>query len=561
MKKFLLFTGVLLTLVLVWAGCAPTPAPPPAATPTPPPAATPTPPPAPTPTPEEVVEEPQYGGILNFAVAKDPPSYDCHRETTFACIHPVAPFYSTLLRFDQWNYPEVVGDVAESWTISEDGLTYTFAIRDGIKFHDGSALTARDVKATYDKIIFPPEGVVSKRKGSYLMVESVEAPDDHTVVFNLKWPSPSFLANLASPWNFIYKADIIEDDPHWYETNVNGTGPFKFVEHVPGSHLTGEKNEDYFVEGRPYLDGFKAIFIKSTSARVAAVRGGEALIEFRGFSPAARDEMVAALGDKLTVQEGPWLCYLSVAINNEKEPFDDVRVRKALTLALDRWEASETLSQIAMLKYVGGIMRPGSPFAISEDELTQLAGFGKDIEAAREEARALLADAGIPEGFSFTFKNRDLPMPYEPLGVWLVDQWRQIGLDVELKVEETGDFMSDRAEGNFETIMDWECGFMDEPDLQLYKFLSHGISGSNYSRYTDEVLDELYEKQGRAKSPEERLDLIRQFEKRLLDEKVYTFPTLWWFKINPHWAKVRGWNQLPSHYLNQDLRDVWLAEE
>lgn len=102
---------------------------------------------------------------------------------------------------------------------------------------------------------------------------------------------------------------------------------------------------------------------------------------------------------------------------------------------------------------------------------------------------------------------------------------------------------------------------MDEPDLQLYKFLSHGISGSNYSRYTDEVLDELYEKQSRAKSPEERLDLIRQFEKRLLDEKVYTFPTLWWFKINPHWAKVRGWNQLPSHYLNQDLRDVWLAEE
>jgi len=506
-------------------------------------------------------EEPRAGGVLNFAVGADIPSYDCHRETTFGCIQPIAPFYSTLLMFDQWNYPEVVGDVAEDWTISEDNLTYTFTIRDGIKFHDGSILTARDVKATYDKIIFPPEDVVSSRKGSYLMVESVEAPDDQTVVFTLKWPSPSFLANLASPWNFIYKADILEEDPHWYETNVMGTGPFKFVEHEPGAFLRGEKNEDYFVEGRPYLDGFNAIIITDSSARVAAVRGGGALIEFRGFSPVERDAMVAALGDKLTVQEGPWLCYLSVDINTEKEPFNDVRFRRALTLALDRWEASETLSQIAIIKYVGGVMRPGSEYAATEEELSQLAGFGHDIEAARAEARSLLAEAGVPEGFSFTFQNRDLPMPYEPMGVWLVDQWRQIGLEVDLKVKESENFFADRADGNFDTTMDWDCGFMDEPDLQLAKHLSFDKSGANYSRYTDEVLDELYEKQAKATSFEERRDLIRQFEKRLLDEQAYTFPTLWWYKINPYWAKVRGWNQLPSHYLNQNLRDVWLAED
>jgi len=214
--------------------------------------------------------EPRSGGVLNFAVRADIPSYDCHQETTFGCIQPIAPFYSTLLMFDQWSYPEVVGDVAEDWTISEDNLTYTFTIRDGIKFHDGSILMARDVKATYDKIIFPPEGVVSSRKGSYLMVKSVEAPDDQTVVFTLKWPFPSFLANLASPWNFIYKADILEEDPHWYETNVMGTGPFKFVEHEPGAFLRGEKNEDYFVEDRPYLDGFNAIFLWGDTVNTAS---------------------------------------------------------------------------------------------------------------------------------------------------------------------------------------------------------------------------------------------------------------------------------------------------
>ncbi|MFQ5848557.1 MAG: ABC transporter substrate-binding protein, partial [Candidatus Methylomirabilales bacterium] len=499
----------------------------------------------------QAAKAPRYGGILNFAVAKGPPSFDCHRENTFACIHPIAPFYSLLLKFDQWHYPKIVGDVAESWTISKDGKTYTFRIRTGVKFHDGSTLTARDVKATYDKLIFPPKGVVSARKGSYLMVKSVEAPNDHTVVFRLKWPSASFLANLSSPWNFIYKADILAKDPHWYEKNVNGTGPFKFVEYVPGSHLSGKKNEDYFMKGRPYLDGFKAIFIKSTSARVAAVRGGRALIEFRGFSPAARDDMVRTLGGKIKVQEGPWICYLSVAINNEKPPFNDVRVRKALTLALNRWEASETLSRIAILKPVGGILRPGSEYAATEGELTKLAGYGKDITAARKKARRLLKQAGISKGYSFTFKNRDLPMPYEPLGIWLIDQWRQVGLNVEQKVEEKGPFFSDRKKGNFQTIMDWECGFMDEPDLQLFKFLSKGKSGANYSRFVDSTLDKLYEEQGRATTHKERRKLIRTFERRLLNEKVYTFPTLWWWKINPHWAKVRGWNQLPSHYLNQ----------
>lgn len=504
---------------------------------------------------------PRYGGVLNFAVPKNPPSFDCHRENTFACIHPIAPFYSLLIRFDQWNYPEIVGDLAESWEISQDGLTYTFQLHTGVKFHDGSTLKAADVKATYEKIIFPPEGIISARKGSYIMVDAIEAPDDLSVVFKLKWPSLSFLPNLASPWNFIYKANILAKDPHWYESKVMGTGAFTLDEYVTGSHLSGKKFADYFMEGRPYLDGFKAIFISASSARVAAVRGGEALIEFRGFSPTARDDLVRALGDKITVQEGPWLCYLSVAINNEREPFNDPRVRRALNLALDRWQASETLSQITFVKGVGGVMRPGSEWAPSHEELTQLEGFWTDIEASRTKARELLEEAGVPAGFSFTFKNRGLGEPFEPIGVWLIDQWRQIGLNVEHVVQEDGPFFADRSSGDFDTTMDWECGFMDEPDLQLFKYLSFEKSGSNYSRYADETLDELFQRQSQAGSIEERRTLVREFEQRLISEKAYTFPTIWYYKINPHWAKVRGWNQLPSHYLNQDLRDVWLAAD
>jgi len=506
-------------------------------------------------------EQPKAGGTLDFAVGETPPSFDGHRETTFAMIHPLAPHYSTLLRFDQENYPKIVGDVAEKWDVSKDGLTYTFKIRKGIKFHDGSLLTAKDVKATYDKIIFPPEGVASARKASYEDVVKVEAPDDATVIFKLKSPSAAFLANLASPWNFIYKADILAKDPRWYEKNVMGTGPFVFVEYVPGSHWVGKKNPDYFVKGRPYLDGYRAVFIRDTAPRVAAVRAGQALIEFRGFSPAARDDLVRALGGKIKVQESPWLCNMTVAINNEKKPFDDVRVRRALTFAIDRWEGSKALSQFSIMKPVGGLLRPGSEFATPEAELSKLAGFAKDSEASRKEARRLLKEAGVPEGFAFTLKNRNVKEPYEAAGVYVIDQWRKIGLNVTHLPQEGGPYFADLRGGNFEASIDFACDFMDEPDLQLFKFVSSDKSPINYARYKDPVLDDLYVKQGRVTDLKERLKLIRQFEKRVLDDQAYTFHILWWQRIVPHHSRVNGWKILPSHYLNQDLRDVWLAPE
>ena len=506
-------------------------------------------------------EQPKAGGYMTFAVGETPPSYDGHRETTFAMLHPLAPHYSTLLRFDPENYPKIEGDVAESWTVSKDGLTYTFKIRKGIKFHDGSLLTARDVKATYDKIVFPPEGVASARKAYYAMVEKVEAPDESTVVFHLKWPSASLLRQLASPWNFIYKADILAKDPRWYEKNVMGSGPFTFVDYVAGSHWDGKKNPDYFVKGRPYLDGYRAVFIRDTAPRVAAIRGGQALIEFRGFNPAVRDDLVRALGDKIRVQESSWICNMTVAINNEKKPFDDVRVRKALTLAIDRWEGSKALSQISIMKPVGGVMRPGSEFAPSDAELSKLAGFAKDSEASRKEARRLLKEAGVPEGFPFTLKNRNIKEPYEAVGVYVIDQWRKVGLNVTHLPQEGGPYFADLRAGNYETSIDFACDFMDEPDYQLIKFISRHKSPINYARYVDPVVDDLYEKQGRATDLKERLKLIRQMEKRVLDEQAYQFHVLWWQRIIPHWARVKGWKITPSHYLNQDLRDVWLAPE
>lgn len=509
-----------------------------------------------------IAQTPRNGGELIFPVPSEPPTYDGHREETFGLIHPVAPFYNTLLRVDP-NDPtgtKPFPSLAESWTVSPDARTYTFKIRTGVKFHDGSDMTSRDIKASYDKIIFPAAGVGSSRKGQYSDVASIEAPDATTVIFRLKEPTGSFISSLLSPYNFIYSAERLAKDPHWYEKNIMGTGPFTFVEHVKGSHVVGKKNPNYWDKGKPYLDGFRALFIRDSAAQVAAVRGERAHIQFRGFTPAERDSLKTALGDKITVQESAWDCILMVGFNHEKKPFDDKRVRRALSMAIDRHEGSKALSRIAIVKEVAGVQVPGTPFATPPEELNKLAGYWPDIKASRAEARRLLKEAGIPEGFAFTFKNRGIPMPYEPLGVWLIDQWRQVGLNVKQEVIEAAAYYGVLRKGDAEVFMDFQCGYIVEPDLDMYKFLSTDRNPSNYGRYKDPVLDDLYDRQGRAKTVEERKQLIRQFEKRLLDEEAHYLMTLQWHRIIPHSSKVKGWQVTPSHYLNNMLDTVWLTQ-
>ncbi len=505
-------------------------------------------------------DKPQYGGTLIYAVADAPPSFDAHRESTYGVIHPVSPHYSLLLKFDPQNYPKIVGDLAESWTISPDHKTFSFKIHRGVKFHDGSTLTSKDIKATYDKIIAPPSGVVSSRQSFYQVIEKVETPDDNSVVFRLKRPSASFLASLASPWNYIYKADILAKDPRWYEKNIMGTGPFKFVEYVSGSHWVAKRHEDYFRKGRPYLDGYRALFIRDQSARLAALRGGRVQAEFRWFPPSARDDLVRALGEKLKVHEILGGSTNTVIFNCEQKPFNDPRVRRAMTLALNRWEGAKALEPICEVGgSVCGLQRPGAEFALTEEELTQIPGFSRNIETSRQEARRLLKESGVPEGFTFEVISRP---EYEILTVWLIDQWRQIGLNVRQKGLDAGSLFKALRSGDFKAAVYYISDYMDDPDLMFLPFLSSDKNPANFGRYKDAALDDLYLKQSLAMDPAERRKLTNQFQARVMGEMAYAFPALGWAKrIILQSSRMKGWTPMPSHYLNMDLAEVWLEKE
>src|SRR5499433_485420 len=418
-------------------------------------------------------ETPRRGGILLAVIGADPPSLDPHQESTFATLQLVAPLYSTLLQTDPYDYPKIIGDAASDWKISSDGLTYTFKIRPGIKFHDGSPLTAADVKATYDKLLFPPKGTRSIRQNSYAAVTSVEAPDTSTVVFKLKHPSASLLLNLASPWNVIYPKKYLDKDPNYFMKNVVGSGPFKFKNYTPGASFEGERNPDYFVKDRPYLNGYKFFISTETSVRAAAIRSGRAYIEFRDLPNAEVDAIKKQLGDKVAVQQTPMTGQFGLAMNNTIKPFTDPRVRKALTLGLDRYTGGKVLFTLTGLRDVGALLRPGTEWGLPDAELQKLPGFGRDMEKNRTEARKLLAEAGFPNGFKVVLKNRNVKLPYQDLAVFAIQEWRKIGIEADHRPLETAAWFADGQDtGNFELIIAPTVEFTDDPDQFLGRYVT-----------------------------------------------------------------------------------------
>jgi len=501
---------------------------------------------------------PSRGGILTFAVDAEPPNYDCHSNFSFVLIHPVIPHYSTLLKFDTANYPQVAGDLAESWNVSPDRLTYTFKLRQNVLFHDGSRLTSADVKASYDRNIHPSQGVLSVRQADYAAITRIDTPDPATVVFHLQWPDAAMLANFASPWNCIYSAAKLKEDPLFPKTHILGSGPFVFVEHVKGDHWTGKRWDKYFLPGRPYLDGYRAEFMAEEKA-AKAMESGRILAQFRSFTPTERDEMVKTAGDRLELREGPWITYLAIVFNATRPPFDDARVRRALSLAIDRWHGAEALADSTFLKYVGGLMRPGTATSMPEAELVTLPGFSHDIAASRAEARRLLAEAGVPN-LAVTLTNRkDVPVPYGPAGDYVVAAWRDIGVQATQELLSTKDWQTALETGRFAAATDLAADYFDDPTIQLARYVSRDLSPINHSGSTDRFLDALYIGQAISTDPQQRAKIVRDFERHALSD-AYTVPLLWWNRIVVTAEKFKGWNMSPSHYIGQDLSDVWLEE-
>lgn len=346
-------------------------------------------------------ENPQRGGVVRTAWGMSPTHFDIHQGGGCA---GCAMMYNGLI---MWNvadgYRSAVPALAVDWEASEDQTEYTFTLREGVVFHDGSEFNADDVVATFNRIIDPPATIaMGGIREQLAMVSSVEAIDDYTVVFALNAPTPFFLEILAGDAAVVYSADELEEHDGDLRglTVPTGTGPFRFVDYLPGEQLILEANPDYWNPELPYVDGIEMLDVGAWADRGTAVLTGQADFSFNVSydtwqEGAGRDNMVAA--------QAPCLNSHMVAINNTREPFDDPLVRRAIHLAVDRQAIIDAFTPVWEPAFVSRWLPVATPFATPMEEVLTMPGYRPDKEEDIEEARRLLAEAGYPDGFETTF--------------------------------------------------------------------------------------------------------------------------------------------------------------
>jgi peptide/nickel transport system substrate-binding protein len=502
-------------------------------------------------------ETPRRGGVLTYPMPLgDPDTFDCHASQSIVALTRLAPHYSTLVRLDPATYPAISPDAARSWEVSPDGLTYTFHLAPDIPFHDGTKLTSADVKATYDRLRNPPAGVVSMRQQQFRDIATIETPDPTTVVFHLSKINPAMLTVFASPWNCLYSAKKLAEDPKYPASEVMGSGPFRFAEYVPGSFWRGERFENYFQKGLPYLDGFKVVNMTSQTIGNALIA---CQINFDIFGLSIQDQQRVAAARGATVKKyGPMsvLILSQLRVNTERPPLNDIRVRQAMSLAIDRWTGEKVLPRVMFTApTAGGFQRPGSPLAPPTEELHKMLGYGPDIAANRAEAKRLLAEAGATN-LKVTFTNI---ASYTALGIYLIDQWRQIGVEVTQEMVPNSQWLHRRATGDFQMIFDTSSDFVDEPTIQMDKFLSFDVNPTNTTHMIDHRIDQLYEQQARMPDLKQRAAIVWQLDNQLHQDAA-TLPLLWSGRTVYADANLRGLDLVPSEFIGLDWRGVWFAK-
>ncbi len=503
-------------------------------------------------------ESPKMGGTYGFAVTLgDPDTFDCHATNSIASLYRLAPHYSTLLKYDLNNYPSITGDLAESWTVSDDGLTFTFKIRQGVTFHDGTTLDAHDIAASYEHLRAPKSGNISVRQGQFADIDTITIADDYTVVMALKQPNATMETVFAGPYNCIYSAELMESDPDYPARKVMGTGPFVFKEHIAGSEWRADRFDNYYIDGLPRVDSL-VLRNMPPPAAINAMSAGQIPGVFPSISQADVDRIASARGDEVTKYD-PIVTTVMFAfvINTSREPFNDVRVRQALNLAVDRRAGSAALSKIASASGFGTLMRPGSIWARDGAELDALPGFEPDIEARREKARALLKEAGA-ENLTFKLNNWNR---YTPLGVFLIDQWRQIGVTVEQDALDVAGFFGTQKAGNYDVSIDAIAEYSDDPTLRFAKLLPFSENPNNLARIDDLEFEALYREQAVMLDRDKRAEIARDIEDLLLD-RAYFLPLFWSVRPMVVDSKIKGLltPNIASNYVGLDNATIWIDE-
>jgi peptide/nickel transport system substrate-binding protein len=490
---------------------------------------------------------PKRGGVLRYGVLSAPAHFDVHQSGTVSNMGTQGAMYDNLIRRDPRDSGQtIIPDLAHSWEIAKDGKTYTFFLRKGVLFHDGAELTAEDVQATYNRIIKPPQGVSMPRTPLFATVSEINVRDKDTVEFKLSEPRPVdfMMGAFASGWNIIVRKKTLEDNNYNLRQlpDFPGTGPFRHVKRVDKEVWVMERNKNYWNEGLPYLDGMESYHFQPFSPELGAALLSGRIDYARLLDPVSLKKVQGTAGMSGTdyyqsVIQAVW-------VNNNKKPFDDPRVRRAMHLVFERAVLVDVVKEVAPMM-VGGFIYPFSEVATPKEQLSQRLGYQSDPKAAIKEAKQLMAAAGYANGL----KNVDfLVREVNTFKLWAnaIQAMLKEALNIEtnLRTVQVSVWFDEAQAGKFDLAISAIVSTLIDPSDYFRSWYSKD-GPQNYSKWHNQNFEALLPQIDSELDSAKRKALIRQAED-IMEQDPPLLPVSW-EKINDGWYNyVKGHN--PYNY-------------
>ena len=510
-------------------------------------------------------EKPRYGGKFLSAGNEEVPFYDLHQTSLGGVYAAVAPAYNCLIRTSPYDPMalDIIPELADTWEFSDGGKTLTFHLHQGVKWHDGTPFSSADVQYTIERITNPPKGMVSPRGPIFAaLIARVEAPDPNTVVIHGKGPSGLLLPLFANGWNVIIPKHIAEKDPvNALKTTVIGTGPFRLKEPPTSSLWKYERNREYFRKELPFLDEIEIHLITDPQALVTALLGKRVFWSDSFPHPNMdRDlsQSAAQQNPHLVRSSNSMLVVEHLTLQTEKPPFDDVRVRQALSEALQREAFGELGTQSGA---VGTGNYPLGPWGMPREMRGKLIGYGPDMAKRIAHAKELLASYEKEKGkidwrklkvqcatnIKFSCEN----------GQIMQQLLKKINVHVELDPMLLSQLRANEVSGNYlMSLLGAAMNFDDPIDTFSQLFVTHG--GRWYQRRSLPALDALFAQQTFMADPEARKKVIGDMDTLAMNDAAYLV-LLWPEFYHVRWDFVKGWTHTPNLWsTNARMDTVWL---
>lgn len=503
-------------------------------------------------------EQVQKGGTLSVIVQPEPPILVLGLNQQGPTQTVAGKIYEGLLRYDHDLQP--MPGLAESWDVSADGLSYGFKLRRNAQWHDGTPFTAKDVVFSATKLL--PE-VHPRARANFSHVESVEAPDDYTVVFKLKQPFPAFIKAFEVSTAPIMPAHIYEGTD--YKQNPKnatpiGTGPFKFDKWVKGSNIHLVRNDKYYLEGKPYLDDIYFRVIPDAASRALALETGEVDIsQYNDVEPFDVQRLKALPHLTMTTKGYEFVAPLSwIELNTREAPLNDKRFRQALMYGLDRQFIRDRI-------WFGlGRVATGPVNSVTPNYEADVAKYAYDPD----KAKALLDEMGLKPGSSGTRAEITLtPMPYGEtwarVAEYIKQSWGKIGVKVNLASTDVAGWVQKVSNWDYQATNNFVYQYGD-PSLGVARTyttenIRKGVMFSNTMGYSNPELDALFAKAAVENDPAKRAGQLGQAQKILVDD----VPVIWLLEMEfPTFVNKRVHNAVTTAIgTSENFADVWVEKK